>query len=155
MIPTESTERLRRFVLAILLVGVLGSGFDLLLLEHYEDAYQVIPLALLGAALATLAWHAATGSRASIRALQSTMVLFVAAGFAGTFFHAQSNMEFQLEVDPSLSGPLLFVKVLRAKAPPALAPGVMVQLGLLGLAFAYRHPTLAAPESQAQSQGDQ
>jgi hypothetical protein len=36
----------------------------------------------------------------------------------------------------------LFVKVVTAKAPPALAPGVMVQLGLLGLVYTYKHPAL-------------
>jgi len=27
-----------------------------------------------------------------------------------------------------------------AKTPPALAPGAMIQLGLLGLVYTYRHP---------------
>ena len=30
-------------------------------------------------------------------------------------------------------------------ATPALAPGAMAQLGLVGLAFAYRHPLLSGP----------
>ena len=52
-------------------------------------------------------------------------------------------MEFQLEVQPELSGSTLLWKVLQAKTPPALAPGVMAQLGLIGLAYAYRHPAIA------------
>jgi hypothetical protein len=31
----------------------------------------------------------------------------------------------------------LIEKVLRAKAPPLLAPGMMLQLGLLGLAYVF------------------
>jgi hypothetical protein len=31
----------------------------------------------------------------------------------------------------------LVEKVMRAKAPPVLAPGMMLQFGLLGLAYAY------------------
>jgi len=31
----------------------------------------------------------------------------------------------------------LVQKVMRAKAPPVLAPGMMLQFGLLGLAYAY------------------
>ena len=31
---------------------------------------------------------------------------------------------------------------MRAKAPPVLASGIMVQFGLLGLVYAYRHPAL-------------
>jgi hypothetical protein len=42
-------------------------------------------------------------------------------------------MEFQLEMDPTLGGMALLLKVMHAKAPPALAPGNMVLLGLLGL----------------------
>jgi hypothetical protein len=31
---------------------------------------------------------------------------------------------------------------MKAKAPPALAPASMIQLGLLGLLYTYRHPSL-------------
>jgi len=54
--------------------------------------------------------------------------------------HYRGSMEFQLEVNPELAGLELFLKVVRAKAPPALGPGAMIQLGLLGLAYAYRYP---------------
>jgi len=117
------------------------------LLNHFEDAYQAIPLALIAAAFLVLAWHASVGSTASVRALQLTMLLFIVAGALGLVLHFRSTMEFQLETDPSLRGWNLYWKVLRAKAPPALAPGVLVQLGLLGLAYAYRLPALQAERS--------
>jgi hypothetical protein len=75
------------------------------------------------------------------------MVLFIVSGLAGFVLHYQGNREFQLEVNPSLDGLELFLKVIRAKAPPALAPGAMIHLGLLGLAYTYRHPALAGPAS--------
>jgi hypothetical protein len=34
----------------------------------------------------------------------------------------------------------LLEKILRAKAPPLLAPGMMLQLGLLGLAYVFSDP---------------
>ena len=55
--------------------------------------------------------------------------------------HYESNSEFQREMDPSLTGWPLLVKVMQAKAPPALAPASMMQIGLLGLLYAYRTPT--------------
>jgi hypothetical protein len=137
--------RLRRFMLAILVFGMSGSAAELVLLRHYEDTNQLIPLVLIGVTLAVVAWHAAAGRAASVRALQLGMLLFIGAGFAGVVLHFRSNMEFQLETDPSLAGTKLLLKVLQAKAPPALAPGVMVQLGLLGLAYTYRHPALHQP----------
>lgn len=140
--------------MAILVLGMLGSAADLLLLRHYEDKKQLIPLALIGTTLVVLAWLGLTGQRASLRALQLMMGLFIGAGLIGVGLHFQSNMEFQLEIDPSLQGSKLFLKVLRAKAPPALAPGVMVQLGLLGLAFTYRHPSLVASDPQTADKGE-
>jgi hypothetical protein len=133
---------LRRSILAVFLLGCLGSAAELLLLGHDEDLPQFIPLVLFGLALALVAGFAASGRRAVLRSFQATMVLFLAAGLVGAGLHFQANREFQLEVDPSLAGWALISKALRAKAPPALAPGVMVQLGLLGLAYAYRHPRI-------------
>ncbi|MFL6279892.1 MAG: hypothetical protein ACJ731_07260, partial [Vicinamibacterales bacterium] len=49
-------------------------------------------------------------------------------------------VEFQREVDPAIVGRELVVKAMTAKTPPALAPGSMSQLGLIGLAYAYRYP---------------
>ena len=66
------------------------------------------------------------------------MLVFLVAGAAGVYYHYRANVEFQRETDPSLAGRALWWKVLRAKVPPALAPGIMVQLGLIGLVYAYR-----------------
>lgn len=140
-------------MLAILVLGMSGSAAELLLLNHYEDLKQVIPLGLIGAALAVVAWHASIGAAASVRALQLTMLLFLGAGAAGMVLHFRSSMEFQLEADPSLRGRKLYWKVMQAKAPPTLAPGVMVQLGLLGLAYAYRHPALRTADRGSNSGG--
>jgi uncharacterized membrane protein len=74
-------------------------------------------------------------------ALQITMVLFIAAGLLGVVLHYQANVEFQREVDPSIAGWALLSKAMTAKTPPALAPGSMVQLGLIGLAYSFRYPS--------------
>lgn len=147
MIPgTESAATLgalRRVLLGILLLGMAGTSAELLLLQHNEDATQLIPLLLIGAGFVVVAWNAWTRSRMSITVLQIVMVLFVASGLLGMVFHYQANVEFQLETNPAAAGSTLLWKVLQAKTPPALAPGVMAQLGLIGLAYAYRHPAVA------------
>jgi hypothetical protein len=132
----------RRFLLVVFLVGTIGSAVDLYLLEHFEDKLQLIPLALLGLAVLVLIWHVIHRGRASVRVYQFVMMLFVIAGLVGLVLHYQGSSEFQLEVNPDLSGMELFLKAIRAKAPPALGPGAMINLGLLGLAYAYRHPIL-------------
>ena len=84
-----------------------------------------------------LAWHAAAKDTASLRALQIVMGLFVLSGFAGMAAHFNGSAEYQLELNPEMPTAELLEKILRAKAPPLLAPGMMIQLGLLGLAYAY------------------
>ena len=144
----NATTGLRRILLALLLFGLLGTGVDLVLLSHYENPWQLIPLGLITIGLIVMTWHTIDRGRASIRVLQVAMVLFIMSGLAGFFFHYQGNKEFQLEVNPSIGGLELFMKVIQAKAPPALAPGAMIHLGLLGLAYSYLHPALAASTQQ-------
>lgn len=132
-------RKMRRALLALLVVFMLGTGLDLMLLDHHEGIWQVIPLALLAAGLVVSAWT--LGGRAgAITAMRILMVLFVAAGFLGIALHYLGNREFQLEMDPALAGWPLFVKIVTAKAPPALAPASMVMMGLLGLIYTYQHP---------------
>jgi hypothetical protein len=130
---------LRRFLGAILILGMIGTAVELLLLKHVEDRIQLVPLVLLAAGLVAVIGHAVRPTAASARAIRVTMAAFVAAGVAGFYFHCRANVEFQLEGDPTLAGRALLMKALEAKAPPALAPGVMVQLGLLGLAYTFRY----------------
>jgi hypothetical protein len=144
----------RRLLLTLLAFGLAATAADLILLEHYEDIRQVIPLALDGLALAVIAWYAAGGGATAIRALQVIMAAFVVAGLVGVYLHYQGNLEFQLEISPDQDSWTLFWKVMRAKAPPALAPGAMAQLGLLGLIFAHRHPALHRSSPASPFEGD-
>jgi len=132
----------RRSLLAVLVLGMVGTGVELFLIAHYEDTLQLVPLATIAIAVAVLIWHIVKNDALSVRALQATMVLFLLAGAAGMWFHFRGGAEFQLEIDAAQSRWDIFAKVMRAKAPPVLASGVMVQLGLLGLLYAYRHPAL-------------
>jgi hypothetical protein len=79
-------------------------------------------------------------SRIAFRVFHAMMVLLIAAAGVGLVLHYRANVEFQLEIDPSLARRPLFWKVMAAKAPPALAPGILAQLGLVGLAYSHGHP---------------
>jgi hypothetical protein len=140
------TDAARRIVLAILLLGVFGVSAELLLLNHVEDLSQWIPLALSGATVAASVAVTVRPTAESIRAFQLVMLLLIVSGAVGMYLHFQVNIEFQLEMDPALTGMALFRKAIVAKAPPALAPGAMTQLGLIGLAYTFGHPALAAPK---------
>jgi hypothetical protein len=141
---------IRRLLFALVSLAIIGTSVDLLLLAHYEDTPQLIPLALNAIAAVTLCWHLATSSPASVRSIQAIMIAFVVAGIVGIYLHYQGNLEFQIEMDPSRSRWELFKKVVQAKAPPALAPATMAETGLLGLIFAYRHPALGHESGRSQ-----
>ena len=142
MSDASVSNTVRRFLLAILWLGIGGTLAELLLLAHYEETSQWIPIALLAITLplsGVVAWQP---SRGSIRLFQAVMALMIIAGGVGMYLHLHANMEFQLEMDSTLTGFALLRKSMVAKAPPALAPGVMTQLGLIGLAYTFKHPVL-------------
>jgi hypothetical protein len=132
----------RRLLLALLTFGLVLTAVDLYLLAHFEDLNQLVPFAVIGVSVVAVAWHLVLGGAAGVRLLQVAMLFLLAAGAVGVVLHFRGNMAFQLDIDPSLSGWALADKVLRAKAPPTMAPGAMAQLGLLGLIYSYRHPAL-------------
>ena len=133
------SDALRRFLLAIFLLGVAGISAELWLMGHYEDFYQQIPLALSALSLAAVGAVVVKPGRATVNLFRIIMTLVILSGAIGAILHFQVNMEFQLEMDPSLQGVNLYRKAILAKAPPALAPGAMIQLGLIGLAYTFRH----------------
>src|SRR5262245_39267849 len=125
-------EVVRRWLTAVLLIGLIGTEAELLLLKHFDGFWQLVPVVSIGAAALILAWYAIGTSVASIRALQSVMLLFVLAGLVGAIQHFRGNIEHERESDPSVAGRELYARAIMGSTP-ALAPGAMIQLGLLGL----------------------
>ena len=139
--PLATLAVLRRLLVGILLVGLVGTLTELLLIGHDEDPWQFIPIVILGLAIITtlgVVATRATTQAAVTRAFRGVMVLMILTGAMGSILHYRANMQFKLEMDPSLNGFALFSSVVRAQAPPALAPGNMALLGLLGLACVFR-----------------
>ena len=133
---------LRRFMLAILVFAMTGTFIDLMMFRHYQDPWQLIPLGLLGLLALTLVWHGIRGSAISLRAFQIVMLLLVAGGITGVILHTQASAAYRLELDPQATWWQLASFVLHSKVPPTLAPGGLMQMGLIGLAYTYRHPAL-------------
>jgi hypothetical protein len=142
---------LRSLLLFALVLGLIGTEAELLLLEHFEGAWQWVPIILIGVALLSLLAHAVRPSPSTVRAIQILMGCFVVSGVLGTFLHYQGNANFELEITPDIPGLTLF-KAAMEGATPVLAPGSMIQLGLIGLAWTFRHPATTRETSTNSSQ---
>ena len=144
---------LRQLLLAVILLGILGLQVELALLRHAESLTQWIPhVALMVGLLSTLAIYVRPAP-STLRAFQVVMLIFLVVGALGVYLHFKGNVEFALERNPSLSGTALIWKALRG-ATPALAPGALAQLGLLGLLYTYRHPAFAGGNAQVRQTVD-
>lgn len=144
----EDTGTLRRLVLLLVLLGIVGLALELVFLEHTESVWQWIPLVALGGGFATGVATALRPSPPTIRVFRTIMGLLVAAGLLGLYLHYRGNVEFELEQDPAVRGAKLVWRSLHG-ATPALAPAALAQLGLLGLLYAYRHPALRGAGRQS------
>ncbi len=132
--PARLVRVVRHLLAATFLLGAVGTFAELLLLGHTEGVWQLVPIVLLGIgaiALPAVAWRS---TRAAVRAFQALMGLFVASGVLGVILHYRGNVEFELEMYPTLSG-LGLVREALTGATPVLAPGAMAQLGLIGIAL--------------------
>ncbi len=129
----------RRRALLLLLFGCVGLLAELWLLSHHEDRKQWIPLMLLGAGTLAGLWLAVRPSRWAQRVFRAVFAACVPAGALGVWFHFESNLEFERELNANAGGLDLYAESL-AGAMPTLAPGAMVLLGLLGLLAAAGRP---------------
>lgn len=132
-------RRLRGLLLFLLAAEIIGVTAELLLIAHWEGVWQWTPLIVLSVGLIFVLAHGIFRNRASRRAFQLVMVVFVLSGALGTWLHYDGRVEFRQELDPSLTGWSLFRSAMTGSStPPVLAPGVMIQMGFLGLICAYR-----------------
>ncbi len=137
---------IRRLLAATFLAGSVGTGAELLLMEHTEGVWQNAPLALLGLGCLTGAALAITTRRAVRQTFRVLMLLFASSGIAGAVLHYDGNVEFERELNPEASGFTLFREAMKG-ATPALAPGTMILLGAVG--WAYYRTTVALLDSTA------
>ena len=130
--------------MGLFLLGCGGTAAELLLLGHFEDPWQWTPIALLGLGMVAAVVAAVRPTAISVRMFRWLMWPYLGAGVLGVYLHLASNAEFERELNPAASGLDLAVESLMG-AMPALAPGQMIQLGLLGLLAVLRAPALSEP----------
>jgi hypothetical protein len=146
-------DRVRAALLLLIEVASLGLVAELLLLDHKETFSQWLPLAVLALVIVAGVAVAVRPTALPIRLFQALMIGVFITGMVGIYLHYRSNVEFELEMYPTLGGWQLIWQSLKG-AIPALAPGALAQLGLLGLVFTLGHPGLRAPRADARPSTD-
>ncbi len=133
---TNFTQRfnVKQLIVAALLFMTLGTLLELYLLDHYEDTLQLIPMLCIGAAIFVVGLLFLKRTRFVIGLFKGVLVLTALSGVYGAFLHLRANYEFELEMRPTAEGWDLFVESLSG-ALPALAPGSMIVLALIGYSY--------------------
>ena len=130
------TERfsLKQVITVALFFMMAGTAIELYLLEHYEDALQLIPILCIAVALLLVIILLFRRSNITTGLFKIVLGLTALSGIYGTFLHLRANYEFELEMKPGAHGWDLFTESLSG-ALPTLAPGSMIVLALIGYSY--------------------
>lgn len=114
---------------------------ELVLVEHYGDWAQVVPLVLCGLGLLAVAVLWRRPRRRAVLAARGIAAAVVAGTLYGVYEHVEANLGFELEVNVGSTVGDVFFDALGGVSP-LLAPGILAFAALLVLIATYRHPAL-------------
>jgi hypothetical protein len=143
---------LRRGLLGLVALGILGTAVELLFLGHWGSAAKTIvwpALGLIALAAVLVAWPSPTRLRAA-RAIALGVAL---VALVGVGFHVAENLtagpldrDFTATWDSMSPIGQWWAAITGGVGPaPTLAPGVLLQLALGVLLATVRHPAVARP----------
>jgi len=138
-------ETVRKILLVIIVASLIGTEAELIMLGHFAHVLQLVPVGLIAVGLVALVWFVSSRNSKSLRVFHATMFLCVFSGFLGIVLHLAYDISTVTEKNKGIQGFELLWAALKSVAPP-IAPGAMIQIGLVGLAYTYRHPALDARE---------
>lgn len=138
----QPARTLRAALLSLAALGVLITPFELLILGHIRNREQLIPFALLAMATAAIVLVLLRPNALTLRWFQVAMVLVTLGSLVGVFEHVKSNLLISVHLFHLSGIAALWDAAVNGKAP-LLAPGILAQVGLLGLAYTFRHPAWA------------
>jgi len=148
---------LRRALVALVVLGVIGVGVELVLLRHWKDPLQLIAFGgLLTLALALLGLRTRTSARA-IRAVRALATVGLIVGTLGLGVHAWANYDAApldarvSQTWDATSEPVRWLLALTDSVGPAptMAPAALSFVALALLAATIRHPALDTAEVAA------
>jgi len=118
----------RQYRMALLIFLFLHGGLilELILIGHLESFWQLIPLISLGLGLVSLFLYSK-----SLLLVKICYLITIMSGVLGVFLHLKSNWEFEQEMYVGIGIADLIIRSFSG-ALPALAPGTLIPIGLMG-----------------------
>lgn len=107
---------------------------ELYLLGHYEDIQQLIPILCIGVSLILVVVLFFRRTDLTIGLFKIVLAISALSGVYGAFLHLRANFEFEQEMKPTAGNWDLILDSLSG-ALPALAPGSMIALALIGYIY--------------------
>lgn len=142
MSTAEVLRRLRFFLLALSSLLFAGTLLELWLVNHSEDAIQLVAFILAGIGLLVTLFVLARRRRMTVVLLRWCMLLVIAGSLFGIYQHVSNNIAFEREIQPNSTLSRLIWRGLSG-ANPLLAPGTLAVAGLLSLAGTYKYSITA------------
>jgi len=140
MSDAQTLRGVRLLILAAIAATLIVTEAELLFVRHTgSNNGQVIAVVLVSLGLITVSCHAILRNTSSIVVLRLTMYLFLIFGIDGLFTHYHWAVQSALKSQPTLVGMPLVYATLSGKIP-LLAPGMLIEIGLLGLIYTFQHP---------------
>jgi hypothetical protein len=136
----ETLQIVRRWVLAAIVAVLIATEAELIFVRHFgNNNGQMIAVVLTSTGLISVGWHAIARDTMSIVVFRFLMYLFLVFGIDGLMVHYNFAAHAVLKLHPALTGlPLLYATL--SGDIPLLAPGMLIQVGLLGLLYTFHHP---------------
>jgi hypothetical protein len=137
----KTLERLRQFLLIISTGVFIMTVTELTFLSHWSETIQFLPFALSALGLITLGFAYFRPGRATITAMQWSMVVIAVCSLIGFYEHMLNNFAFRLEIAAN-STTWELIRATLEGANPVLAPGILTLGAVIGLSAIYKHPAL-------------
>jgi hypothetical protein len=137
----QSLARIRQFLLIISAGVFVMTVTELFFLNHWSETIQLLPFALSGLGLVTLALAYFRPNPTTVKVLQWSMVLIGLCSLVGIYEHMANNFGFQLEIQPNATTWELILATLEG-ANPVLAPGILTLGAAIGWTAAYQYSPL-------------
>ena len=138
MSAVEVLNRLRRVLLVLATMLLLGTLVELWLVNHTEDAIQWVPFVLCGLGLLSILLYVLRKAPGTIWLLRIVMTLMILGSGLGIYLHISSNMALEREIHPNASSSQIWRKGFGG-ANPLLAPGILAISGILTLLASYKY----------------